>query len=197
MKRYLIISALMVASVFALVACGSSGGSADEEQITVAIRRVTTGTNPADCKKFETQSFMAQTTQSEGAKAVSACEQSAKEAKGNPKSVVVSKVEVDGTKATADVAFTGGGFDGQVTTIALVKEGDQWKLDKAVRFAKLDRAKLVEQFEPQLSNPANKISKSTASCFVKAVEKEPQAKVEELVLSGSQEPIAELIKSCS
>jgi hypothetical protein len=181
-----------------VTACGSSGGGGgDEDQITAAIRTVALGTDPAACKKYETQSFMAQNTQSEGAKAVSACEQHAKEAKGNPKSVALSKVEVNGTRATADVAFTGGGFNGQTAAIALVKEGDQWKLDKTTGFAKLDRAKLIEQFEAKLTDPANKISKSVASCFVKAVEKEPQAKVEELVLSGSSEPIVELIKSCS
>jgi len=207
LKRYFVLPVLLVASVIALTACGSSGSSgssgsggssgSDEEQITTAIRAVTTSINPADCKKLETQAFMAQNTQSEGAKAVSACEQHAKEVKYNPKAVVVSKVKVNGTKATADVAFTGGGFDGQTAAIALVKEGDQWKLDKTTGFAKLDRAKLVDQFEAQFTDPANKISRSTTSCFVKAVEDEPRAKVEELLLSGSSEPISKLIKSCS
>jgi hypothetical protein len=200
-KRFYIPSVVSVvlALVVALAACGSSGGgsSDEEEQIAVAIRTVTTGTNPADCKKFETQSFMAQNTQSEGAKAVSECEQHAKEVKGNPKSIKVSKVEVDGKKGSADVAFTGGGFDGQIATVALVKEGGQWKLDKTTGFAKLNRAKLAEQFETELNDPANKISKKAAACFIKAVERDPQPKVEELVLSGSAEPVTKLIESCS
>lgn len=200
-KRFyiLFVAAAVLAPALGLAACGSSGGggSDEEEQIAVAIRTVTTGTNPADCKKFETQSFMAQNTESEGAKAVSECEQHAKEVKGNPKSIKVSKVKVDGNKGSADVAFTGGGFDGQIAMVALVKEGGQWKLDKTTGFAKLDRAKLAKQFETQLNDPANKISKKTAACFIKAVESDPQPKVEELLLSGSTEPVTKLIESCS
>ena len=120
-----------------------------------------------------------------------------KEAKDNPKSVVVSKVKIEGNNATADAAFTGGGFNGQTATIALVKVGDQWKLDETKGFAKLDRAKLIEQFETKLADPENEISKKAAACFVKAVEKAPQARVEELVLSNSTEPVAKLIESCS
>jgi hypothetical protein len=192
-----VVFAIVFGLALTLAACGGSGGNSDEEQITVAIRSAATGASPGSCKKYETQAFMAQNTESEGAKALSECEAHAKETKDNPKAVAVSKVKVDGTKATADVAFTGGGFDGQVVTIALVKVGDRWMLDRTTSFAKLDKAKLIEQFEAKLTDPANKISKKTSSCFVKALEKDSQAKVEELVLSGSTEPVTKLIESCS
>ena len=60
-KRYFTLSALMVLLALAIGACGSSGSS-DEEQISTAIRSAATGTDPAGCKQFETQRFMAQNT---------------------------------------------------------------------------------------------------------------------------------------
>jgi ABC-type glycerol-3-phosphate transport system substrate-binding protein len=199
-NRRFLISVFVVVSMLALAACGSSGGSgggsSDEDQISAAIK-VVTSSDPAGCKKFETQAFMEQSTQTSGKEAVKSCEEHLKEAKDNPKSVAISKVKVVGTGATADVAFTGGGFNGQVTTIGLLKEGGQWKLNKVEGFAKLDTAKLAEEFETQLSGPTSTFSKKTIACVVRGVEKASRAKAEELLLSGSAEPVAKLVKSCS
>jgi hypothetical protein len=191
--------ALLAVSALYLAACGgdSGGGNSDSDQIAAAIRQVSMGSAPASCKKFETQAFMEQDNQAKGKEAVKACEEDVTEVKDNPKSVAVSKVEVDGSKATADVAFKGGGFDGQVLAVALVKTGGQWKLAKAERFAKFDKANLVEQFGDELADPSNEIKKSTATCFVEALKKMSQQEIEELVLSGSSEPTAQLIETCS
>lgn len=70
---------------------------------------------------------------SEGAEAVKTCEKEASEESG-AESASVSNVEVDGSKATADVALTGGSLDGQGVEVALVKQGDQWKLDEITGF---------------------------------------------------------------
>jgi len=201
-NRRFLVSAFVIASMLAFAACGSSGGStssagsSDEEQISAAIK-VVTSADPSGCKKFETQSFMEQSTQTSGKEAVKSCEEHLKEAKDNPKSVVVSKVKVVGSGATADVAFTGGGFNGQVTTIGLRKEGSQWKLNHVEGFAKLDTAKLAEEFETQLSSPTSRLSKKAVACVVGEVEKASRAKAEELLLSGSTEPVAKLVESCS
>ena len=191
----ILLSGFMLAT--ALAACGGGGGNNDETEIKASIDRAITSGKPTACKKFETLGFMEQTTQTAGKEALKACEEHVSEVKDNPKAVAVTRVTVDGSKGTAQVTFTGGGFDKQTVLVTLAKEGEQWKLDKIKRIVKLDKASLVKQFETQLSDPRNSISKKTVSCFVKKMEGQSQEELEELVLSGSTEPVSQLIEQCS
>jgi hypothetical protein len=195
LKRRFSLACLVVFSALAVVACGGSGNS-DESQIEEAIETSATTTDPADCTKLSTRHFMEQTTQSEGSEAVKECEKQASEETG-AESASVSNVEVDGSKATADVALTGGSFDGQTLGVTLVKEGNQWKLDELTGFAKFDKAKLIEAFEKSLAEPSNEVSNGLASCLVEALEAGSREEFEELTLSGSAEGLEELAEACS
>lgn len=55
-------------------------------------------------------------------------------------------IEIDGDSATAEAAFTGSFLDGQSVDLALVEEGDQWKLDELVGFAEFDREVFLDRF---------------------------------------------------
>lgn len=191
--RRLFLFCLVIVSAFALAACGSSGNS-DESEIEAAVEASATSSKPADCKKFNTQKFMEQTSRSEGAEAVKTCEKEASEESG-AKSATVSNVEVDGSKATADVALTGGSLGGQEVEVALLKEGEQWKLDQLTGFAKFDQATVVKTFEEEFAK-SKEVSKSLASCIVEDFEKAPQAKLEEALISGTTEGFEELAGSC-
>jgi hypothetical protein len=193
LNRHLVLPCLLIVSALALVACGSSNN--DESQIEEAVETSATSKDPADCKKLSTQHFMEQTTRSEGAEAVKECEANASNGAG-AKSVEVSEVEVDGSKATADAALTGGSFDGQTLKIALVKEDDQWKLDELAGFAKFNEAKVIGILEGQFNEPSSEVSKSQANCIVKSFEEAPQAELEEALLSGSSEGFEEIAGSC-
>jgi hypothetical protein len=193
LKRYLVLSCLLIVSALAIAACGS--GSSDESEIEEAVEVSATSKDPADCKKLSTQHFMEQTTRSEGSEAVKACEQNASNGAG-AKSVGVSEVEVDGSKATADVALTGGSFDGQTLEIALVKEGDQWKLDELAGFAKFDEKKVIEILEDQFDEPSSGVSKSQASCIVESFEEAPAAELEGALLSGATQGFEEIADGC-
>jgi hypothetical protein len=196
LKRYLVLPVLLVVSALVFAACGSSGAS-DEDQITEAIQTSATSTDPAVCAEFETQAFMEQSSDMEGKEAVKQCEEDATKGSENAESVAVSEVEVEGAGATADAAFTGGGFDGQTVSVSLVKEGDQWQLDEVTGFVKLDNAKLAETLEEKLEESSNEISEETAGCIVESFEEASQPEVEELLLSGSSEPFVELAEECS
>jgi len=191
--RRLFLFCLVIVSAFALTACGSSGNS-DESEIEAAVEASATSSKPADCKKFNTQKFMEQTSRSEGAEAVKTCEREASEESG-AKSATVSNVEVDGSKASADVALTGGSLGGQEVEVALVQEGDQWKLDQLTGFAKFDQATVVKTFEEEFAK-SKEVSKSLASCIVDDFEKAPQAKLEAALISGTTEGFEELAGSC-
>jgi hypothetical protein len=136
------------------VACGGdddSGGSSDEDQVVSVIETAATSTAPEDCTKLQTQAFMEQSTFQTGADAVSKCEQDAPDEDGsNPDSVEVSDVSVDGSRATATAAFTGGSFDGSTVTLSLVKDGDQWKLDQITEVVELNAEAVRSAFASQL-----------------------------------------------
>jgi len=193
LKRRLVLPCLLIVSALAFAACGSGNG--DESQIEEAVEISATSKDPADCKKLSTQHFMEQTTRSEGAEAVKECEKNASSGAG-AKAVEVSEVEVDGSKATADAALTGGSFDGQTLKIALVKEDDQWKLDELAGFAKFNEAKVIGILESQFDEPSSGVSKSQASCIVEAFEEAPQAEFEEALLSGATQGFEEIAEGC-
>lgn len=193
-KRLLLLPCILILSALALTACGSSGG--DEGEIEEAIEASATANDPADCKKLNTQQFMEQTTQESGEAAVKSCEEEAREEEG-AKSVSVSAVEVDGSDATADAALSGGNLDGQALELALVKDGDQWKLDEVVEFTKFNQAKLVEVLEEGLSESGSEVDPKFAGCVIDAFKQGSQKEVEELLFGTSPGALEEVFEACS
>jgi hypothetical protein len=194
-KRFLLLPCLLIISAFVLSACGGGGGSSDESQIEEAIENSATSSSPANCTKLQTQAFTEQTTSNQGAEAVKECETEAKE-ENEADAVAVTNVEVDGSEASAEAAFTGSSFDGQTLEIGLVKDGDQWKLDEVAGFAKLDKTKLVEALATQFES-GGEVNEELATCVEEGFEESSQPEIEELLLSGSSEPIEELAEECS
>lgn len=194
-KRLLLLPCLLLLSALALAACGSSGGGDETSKVEETIETAATSTNPADCAKFQTQKFMAQTNSEGGKSPQKGCEEAAEKGE-NAKSVAISNVEVDGSSATAEVALTGTVFDGQTLEVALVKQGDRWKLDEIVKLTKFDQEKLVESFEREIKKSGEPNSKFVG-CFVEALEEADRSEVEDLVLKGSSKGLEESVENCS
>jgi hypothetical protein len=165
-------------------------------EVEDAIEASATTTDPADCEKLNTQEFMEQTTQEGGSAAVKQCEEEAKEGEG-AKSVSVSNVEVDGSDATAEAALSGGNLDGQTLEVALVKDGDQWKLNEVVEFTEFNQAKLVEVLEKGLSEPSSEADPKFAACVIDAFKQGSQAEVEDLLFGGSSGTLEEVFEACA
>jgi len=194
-KRLVLLCALLVPAL-ALSACGGGSGSGDESKIEEAIEASATAATPAACTKFQTQKFTEQTTQESGKAAVEQCEEEAEKEEG-ASSVKVSNVSVSGSDATAEAALSGGGgLDGQTVEVSLVKEGDQWKLDEAVKFTKFDQGKLVEAFEREIEK-SGEVSSKFATCLIGALKQIDQAEAEELFFHGSGQGFEEIAKECS
>lgn len=142
--------AAVAALPLSLAACGDDGlSSDDQDQITQAIEFAATSGDPKACTEAQTQNFTEQTTGRTGEAAVKQCERDAKPPTAD--SVEVSNIDGDSDSATADAAFKGEFFDGQTVQVALVKEGDQWKLDKALGFQDFDRDAFITAFPQSLA----------------------------------------------
>ena len=154
-----------------------------------------TTTDPADCKGLQTQQFMEQISRESGKAAVEACEDEAKGEEG-AEGVTVSAVEVDGSNATAEAALEGGSLDGQTVEVALVQDGDQWKMDEVVKFTDFDQEHLVEGLERELSK-SDEADTKLASCFVEAFKRASASEVEELMFGKSPRALEELFETCA
>jgi hypothetical protein len=193
-KRPLLLPCLLIPLAFFIAACGSGGG--EESKVEEAIETAATTTNPADCTKTQTQKFLEQTNGESGSAALKNCEKET-ENKENAESVEISNVEVDGSNATAEVVLVGGKtIEGQTLEVALIKDGDQWKLSEVVKFTNFDKVKLVESLEREVEKSGEASSKF-ATCIIEAFKRADQAEVEELFFFSSGKDFEEMAKECS
>jgi hypothetical protein len=178
-SRLAVAIAAAVLAAFALAACGddNGGSSEDEDQITAAIDRAATSGEPAACTEVQTQRFLEQTSDGTGEAAVKSCEQDAEDTAADK--VDVTDIEVDGDTATAKAAATGSIFDGQTLDLALVKEGDQWKLDEFKGFSEFNRDALIAATRQELSSDPS-ASAQAVDCVAGQLEKLSDGQLEGL-----------------
>jgi hypothetical protein len=194
-SHLVLLPALLLALALGFAACGGSGES-DEDKIVSTIEEAATSTDPAICKETQTQAFMEQTSGgASGGAAVKECEEETKSGEGKPDSVKVSEVEADGGKATAEVAFEGGLFDGQTLEVALVEADGDWKLNELTGFAKFDPEGLVNAFAKQIEEEPE-IEPETAACFVEGLEGLSSSELESVVIENNTEPFGEIAEGC-
>lgn len=190
----LLVPALLLALTLGLAACGSSGES-DEDKITNTIETAATSKDPAVCGETQTLKFMEQTAGGAGKAAEKRCEEEAKAGVGNPDSVVVSKVQVNGEKATADAEFKGGNFNEQTLEVALIEEGGEWKLNEFVGFAKFNSSTFLQSLTKQLEGEPS-LKPAVVSCIVEGVEEFSKPELEAMVVENNTQAVIEVAEGC-
>ncbi|HET7417293.1 MAG TPA: hypothetical protein VFJ61_06690 [Solirubrobacterales bacterium] len=178
-----------------LTGCG--GGQSDEEKIAEVIETSATSTDPQDCPRLTTLAYREQTQHAEVSDAKRLCREDARETENDPTSVEVSGVRIKGDKATADVAYIGGIFDGQTMAVALVKRNDAWKMDEVTGFSRFDRARLVRAMSASLSMGPGAFRPEVATCLEGVFAELPRPKLEEIVIGDSVVPFEELVVGCT
>lgn len=195
--RLLAVLAAAVAATLVLAACGDDDGGGGEEDaaITETIETSVTTTDPADCLRLQTQAFLEQSNFSTGEEAVRDCEEDVADTEDNPDSVDVENIEVDGSSASADVSFVGGGFDGSTVSVDLVKEGEQWKLDRIADVPDLNLEAFQENFVERLQDQGE-IPAPIAECIGEAIQGASEDEITAVLVSGQEEDLVGLFGDC-
>ncbi|MEZ5077945.1 MAG: hypothetical protein R2725_10920 [Solirubrobacterales bacterium] len=115
---------------------------------------------------------------------------------GDAKRLDVSAIDVKGRRATAEVAFAGGGLDGQALALSLVRKDGQWDLDRIVGFATLDADALAESIERRFEAASGDLAADQVECLGDAIRDAPRREVETLLLGDSEAEFLEFAEAC-
>jgi hypothetical protein len=181
----------LLALALALAASGC-GGESDEDRIADAIRVSATSESPSSCTELVTRAFLEQTEFEQGQDAVEAC----REGGGTARAVEVDRIEVDGGSATAEATFEGSSFDGQTVAVALVKDGEDWKLDRITGFREFDKTAFLAAYRAALTTPPEELRPAQAGCIVRLLGRSPEEKLEKVLLGGDPKPLRALFALC-
>jgi hypothetical protein len=192
-SRVVICVLAVLAASLVLAACG--GGADDEGDITGVIQTSVTSTDPADCTKLATQQFVNQTEFSTGDQAIKECQDDAADASDNPDSVEVTEIKVGGDDATANVDFTGGSFGGSTLAVAMVKDGDQWKLDRITGIVNLDVATFKRSFADRVAASGD-VPAQVRSCITEAIRDASEDQIKQALLGGTEQDLVALFSRC-
>jgi ABC-type glycerol-3-phosphate transport system substrate-binding protein len=187
------VTASLVAAL-ALAACGGNGNSADEDQITAVLTRAATSGDPAVCTQDQTLKFTEQTSGgAKGQAAVKACEKDAKSTAAEK--IDVTDVKVDGDTATATAKATGSIFDGQTISVALVKQGDRWKLDEFKGFEDFNKDAMINAFKQQISSEPG-ATPQAVDCIVSQFQKASDQTIEDTFTNSNSQAENQLFGPC-
>jgi hypothetical protein len=153
-------------------------------------------TDPSKCTEVETVNFVRQTDADPGdsaEEALAKCRENADEAPAD--SVDVSEIEVDGDSATANAKVTGSFFNGQTLDLALVKQGDQWKLDEFRGFAEIDRDGLISGIQEGLQEERG--STEAVDCVTKQLEAQSDEQLEAAFLGNDPQAEDMIFEPCA
>jgi hypothetical protein len=193
-RAFIAVLSVFLALPLVLAACGGDGNE-DEDQITEVIETSATTNDPKNCTELQTQQFSEQTQLEKGQEAVESCEREAREGGDEADSVEVSNVQVNGESATAEAAVEGSSLDNQTIEVSLVKEGDQWKLDRLERFIDFDGDAFRAAFKEELTTGDDPATEKQADCFVDALGSDQE--IQDAFVSGDSSKFEQAFLRCA
>jgi hypothetical protein len=189
-----LIAAALAASAL-LAACGGDDGNEDEDGIVEAIEQAATTDTAERCTEYQTLAFTEQTEIETGDAAIAACEEGAGDGELAGNTVDVTEIEVDGDAAAAEVAFDGGGLNGQALAVSFAKEDDRWKVDSLDEFIDFDKETFVTTLV-DLAESGGDLPPETVTCLEAALNDATDEDLQTVYLSGDETLLLELFGGC-
>lgn len=187
---------LLGGAALGLSACG--GVSSDEAEIRATIEAAAFDADPAGCRRYATQKLLEQTYKEQGEGVFRRCEEDAGE--DIPTAVTVTRIEVDGNEAAAQVAYDGDGdYDdvGLVATLALVRRDGRWLEDEVTEFVEFDAEAVVMNWGRQMLRRApSGVEARASACVIERLDDFDDEQLEALLLNPSYQPVMELARPC-
>jgi hypothetical protein len=152
----------------------------DDYEIERAIETAATSTDPSDCRRTQTDTYLAQRWGTQAPFADDVCEGYAADAHEREPEVI--DVEIDGDSAVATVAYLDGSFRDSTVELELVKDDGDWKLNRLLRFIEFDRAAADSEYRDAFLEFGS--SQSAADCAVAALRDVPDAEIVRMTLAG-------------
>lgn len=203
-----VLTGLVLAGALALAGCtapdeggGVATASPDptptaspEEQVTAVATELGTSSDPAQCTELYTTRGLEVAV---GSTDLDTCREAVRTSEPADE-MVVDRVVVDGGTATARVTSVDGASAGLAQTLALVLDGDRWKVDGVAGLAVADRgafddrvARELARWGPQVLPP------DSLACVQQQLQRVPDAEVVAAFQEGrAHDPAVSAISSC-
>lgn len=185
---------LLGGAALGLSACG--GASSEEAEIRATIEAAAFDADPAGCRRYATQKLLEQTYKEQGERVFRRCEEDVDE--DMPTAVTVTRIEVDGNEATAQVAYDGDrDYVGLVMILALVKRDGRWLEDEVTEFVEFDADAVVMNWGRQMLRRApSGVEARASACVIERLDDLDDEQFEALLLNPSYQPVMELARPC-
>lgn len=153
--------------------------------------------DPEDCETLQTERFLRQTQKKQGRGNLEQCIAETEKGDEAADSIAVTEVEVEGTTASADAAFSGGDLDGQTLSIELVEDDGEWMLDRITGFAEFNREGLTAAFRQDVEESSEELGAEATACLTDRIESASDEELEEIILSETELPLIALVSACA
>ncbi len=185
----------LLAALANLLACGGDERQRGRGQITEAIETSVTSTDPADCTELQTQRFVEQTNFETGETALQECENDAADTPRTPTRSRSATSRSTGPAPRPTSPSPAAPSTARRSSVALVKEGDQWKLDEITDIPEFDSAAFRQTLLGR--DPRRATSRPmSADCIVQAFAQTDDETLKSTFLSGDGEQLNALFAEC-
>lgn len=159
------------------------------------IRTAVLSHDAAKCTGVLTAALREEMSGKNGRNALRDCREEAVEDKHDTKAVAISHVDIEGDRATAEAAYSGGTFGGQTILLSLAERGGRWKVDQVVRIAKFDRRRFLAGAAVNIAD-SGEASPDQTRCTVARLGRESQGEIEAVMFHRSEAAEIELTRAC-
>lgn len=185
----------VLAAVVLLTGCGAQRAAApDPESPEDVLTRLATRPDPAACGRDYTPAGLEAML---GSSDVERCEATVKRSEA-ASAVEVGAVEVDGSRASARVAFDGGDSAGTAVTVDLVLDDGRWRVDGQRDLEVVDRAAYDQAFGAAIGPVVEEmLPAGNVPCVQERLEGRTDDEIERMNAEGTvQAFVAETIVDC-